>query len=70
MFAECTNLQTIDMSSATFNNVNNYTNMFLNIPSNVTLIVKDNNQKNWLWNNKTTLGFSGNENNIKLPTEV
>ncbi len=57
MFNGCRGLQTIDMRNATFTQITenvNYLNMFLNVSSAATIIVKQG-QKDWI----TKAGFSG-----------
>lgn len=48
MFSGCKLLKKIDMRNATFDKVQNYNYMLDTLPSDVTIIVKDNTQKEWL----------------------
>lgn len=48
MFSGCKLLKKIDMRNATFDKVQNYNYMLDTLPSNVTIIVKDDTQKEWL----------------------
>lgn len=48
MFSGCKLLKKIDMRNATFDKVQNYNYMLDTLPSDVTIIVKDDTQKEWL----------------------
>lgn len=51
MFYNCSNLETIDLSAFKFDRVSTsdkYANMFTNIKNNPTIIVKDENAKNFI----------------------
>ncbi len=67
MFRGCTALEKIDIRNLILNQIteiDNYRNMFGMIPSTATIIVKDEEQRNWI---QTYPTFPGT---IKLPSEV
>ena len=47
MFSGCKSLKKIDMRNATFDKVQNYIYMLSGLPTDVTIIVKDDTQKEW-----------------------
>lgn len=47
-FDGCQSLQKLDIRKLELTNVNNYTNVFSSIPANCLIIVKDENNKNWV----------------------
>lgn len=65
MFSGCKLLKKIDMRNATFDKVQNYNYMLDTLPSDVTIIVKDDTQKEWL-----SSKFPERANSIKVQGQI
>jgi len=64
MFYNCGALKKIDIRNMTFDNVKSYNSMFIYVPSNCEIIVKDDTQKTWITSKFTNL------TNVKTVAEL
>lgn len=64
MFKNCTSLMHIDMRNFVFTKVSTYTNMFIGVPTDCEIIVKDDTAKSWITSKFTTL------TNVKTVAEL
>lgn len=55
MFSQCNKLEYLDIRNFDFTNVGNTTGMFMNVPTNCLIIVKDDTAKTWVTTNFATL---------------
>ncbi len=67
MFKDMSSLEYLDLRNAEFNQVMEYAGMFSNIKKEITLIVKDEKNREWIQERLNEAGITGN---VLLPSEI